>query len=201
MPARCSVPARPTREPSFAISAAQLGLYVFLASLTVLFGASLVGYLVTRAGSGVWRPPGVPGLPAGLWVSSVLVIAISVALEAARVAARKNQRRALRRRLGLGLGLALAFLAAQLQNWREMYAVMLTVDVRSLFPDTFYLLTGLHAAHVIGGLVPLGIVWYRATQNEYSSSRHEGVALCVQYWHFLTAVWAVLFLALKLGSA
>ncbi|HET9929853.1 MAG TPA: cytochrome c oxidase subunit 3, partial [Polyangiaceae bacterium] len=65
---------------------------------------------------------------------------------------------------------------------------------------TFYVLTGLHAAHVVGGFVPAGIVFARARRREYSSSRHEGVLLCTQYWHYLGVVWLALFLVLELSS-
>jgi len=192
---------RPQREPSFALSTRRLGLYVLFASLSVLFAASVIGYLITRAAAAEWRPAGMPGLPAGLWVSGVLVIGLSAVLETALKAVRKNQSRALSRRLWAALCLAVLFLAAQTSNWWEMHSSVASIEVRTLFPYTFYLLTGLHAAHVVGGLVPLGIVLARAERREYSSSHHEGVVLCVQYWHFLTAVWAVLFVALELGSA
>jgi cytochrome c oxidase subunit 3 len=178
-----------------------LGLYVLFASLSVLFAASVIGYLITRAAAAEWRPAGMPGLPAGLWVSGVLVIGLSAVLETALKAVRKNQSRALSRRLWAALSLAVLFLAAQTSNWWEMHVSVASIEVRTLFPYTFYLLTGLHAAHVVGGLVPLGIVLARAERREYSSSRHEGVVLCVQYWHFLTVVWAVLFVTLELGSA
>jgi cytochrome c oxidase subunit 3 len=201
MPTDTSQPPRPSREPSFAMSAQQLGVYILLASLSVLFTASIVGYLITRSESEIWRPPGMPGLPAGLWLSSVLALGISVALETARRAVQKNQPRALRQRLWTSALLALGFLGAQIQNWRVMHAAIAHLETRTLFPYTFYMLTGLHAAHVVGGLVPLGLVLYRAEKREYSSSRHEGLRLCIQYWHFLSGVWAVLFVLLELGSA
>lgn len=182
------------------MSSRRLGLYVLFASLTVLFGAGLVGYFVTRAASAAWRPPGMPGLPAGLWVSSALVIGISVLMEAGLAAARKNQPRALWQRLWAGLLCVALFLIAQAHNWLEMHRSIAQIELRTLFPYTFYLLTGLHAAHVVGGLVPLGIVLARAHRREYSSSRHEGILLCTQYWHFLTVIWIVLFVALEFGS-
>lgn len=188
------------RQPSFSVSTRQLGLYVLLASLSVVFGAGIVGYLVTRANSPSWRPLGVPGLPFGLWVSSALAIAISVSLEAARRAAATNRVDALYGHLRLGGFFAFGFLALQLLNWKVLQAALIRANLHTLFADTFYLLTGLHAVHVIGGLVPLGIVLARARRHEYSSSRYEGLSLCVQYWHFLTAVWAILFVLLELGS-
>jgi cytochrome c oxidase subunit 3 len=81
-----------------------------------------------------------------------------------------------------------------------MYHGIFAAPVRSLYPYTFYMLTGLHAAHVVGGLVPLTLVMSRARRREYSSSSHEGVQLCVHYWHYLGVVWLVLFSALELST-
>ena len=65
-------------------------------------------------------------------------------------------------------------------------------DPYARYAFTFYWLTALHAAHVVGGFVPLGIVIARARRRQYSSSRYEGVRLCKQYWDYLGVVWIVL---------
>jgi cytochrome c oxidase subunit 3 len=70
----------------------------------------------------------------------------------------------------------------------------------TLFAFTFYLLTGLHAAHVLGGFVPLGIVLHRAGEREYSSSRYDGVRFCVWYWHYLGVIWLVLLTVMFLAD-
>jgi cytochrome c oxidase subunit III len=183
-------------RPPDGLSARQLGLNVFLVSLSVLFAASLVGYFVTRAQSPHWRIADRPGLPGGLWLSTLILVGVSFALEGALRAVRRNQLKALSMRLWFGLGFVVSFLVAQVENWTVMRAAELALPAQSLFTYTFYLLTGLHAAHVLGGLIPLGIVMVRAERREYSSSHHEGVGLCVKYWHFLGVVWLVLFGAL-----
>jgi cytochrome c oxidase subunit 3 len=170
---------------------------VLFASLGVFFVASIVGYLVTRNDSARWLPPGTPGPPAGLWFSTVLVLAISAVLESARRAARKNRLAALPGRLTAGFLLALAFLCAQAFNWYELGSSTLNQERPPLVVFGFFLLTGLHAAHVLGGLIPLGIVLSHARQREYSSSRHEGVSLCTDYWHFLSVVWVFIFFVIE----
>ena len=178
----------------------QLGLYIFFGSLTVLFGASIVAYLITRAQTPMWRAPGMAGLPSGLWLSTALALSISASLESARRAVRANRSQALTQRLWLALILVVAFLLAQVENWMGMRQTEQSASVQSLFPYTFYLLTGLHALHVLGGLVPLTLTLVRAVRREYSSSNHEGLNLCSQYWHFLGIVWVVLFTTLELGA-
>jgi heme/copper-type cytochrome/quinol oxidase subunit 3 len=177
-----------------------MGTYVLFASLSVLFAASLVAYFVTRAQSPLWRTEDLPRLPLGLWLSTLLIFGISSAFQSALGAARKNHPAALMQRLWLGTALVALFLFAQVQNWLAMYHGLFGAPVRSLYPYTFYMLTGLHAAHVVGGFVPVALVLGRARRREYSSSNHEGLRLCVHYWHYLGVVWLVLFSALELST-
>lgn len=198
-----SVPPAPTgstRPERAGLSAHRLGLYVLFASLTVLFGAAVVGMLITRLQSPVWRTPEMPHLPHGLWVSTALVFAISAAFQSAVFAVRRNRLGALTTRLWLGAAMAGLFLFTQLQNWLYMEHALARVAVRSLYPYTFYVLTGLHAAHVVGGFVPVSIVLFRAKRREYSSSRYEGVLLCTQYWHYLGVIWLFLFAVLEFSA-
>ena len=191
----------PRREPSFPrASTAQLGMYVALASLSVLFTASLVAYFVTRAQSTVWRDQTAADLPAGLWASSCVLVLLSVALRYGEGGIRRNLPDRLVLGQGLGVILACAFLALQMKNWLEVAGTRLSGPPKSLYEFTFYMLTGLHALHVVAGVVPLVVVLRRAYEREYSSSHHEGVRLTRQYWDFLLVVWWILFLAISLGS-
>ncbi|HET9954055.1 MAG TPA: cytochrome c oxidase subunit 3 [Polyangiaceae bacterium] len=178
------------------LSPRRMGLYVLLLSLSMFFAASLVGYFITRAQAAVFRVPEMTGAPRGLWLSSALLVAQSFTLQAALSAVRANRLGSLRSRLALGFVLGVVFVLVQGENWYSLIRTERLLGVHTLYTFTFYLLTGLHAAHVIGGLIPLGWVWKRARQAEYSSSHHEGISLCVQYWHFLSIVWAILFVAL-----
>ncbi len=107
-------------------------------------------------------------------------------------AVRQNRFDALQRGLSVALLLGVAFVVGQMNNWRSMYAAAVATDARTLYAFTFYMLTGLHAVHVIGGFVPLFIVLGKARRREYSSSNHEGVKLCAQYWDYLGVVWSIL---------
>jgi cytochrome c oxidase subunit 3 len=180
-------------------SNAQLGMRWFLVSLSVLFAASLVACAMTRANAPLWRTKEMPNLPAGLALSTGLILALSATLETALRAIRANRFRSFERRLWAVFLLAVLFLLAQSFNWAEM-ARGYRVSTLTLYPFTFHVLTGLHAAHVVGGFVPLGIVMSRASRREYTSSRYEGVKLCRDYWHFLGGVWLVLVMALWLMS-
>lgn len=193
---------RPHRyEPSFTLSSRQLGMILFLVALAVLFAGSMVAYWVTRLRSPLWRGAEIPGLPSGLWVSSGLIALTSLCVWGAERAARENRGATLVFRLRLTLALAVAFLGMQALNWRTLLLASVGLSDPTLYTFTFYMLTGLHAAHVLGGLVPLGVTLFHAERQEYSSSRYEGVKLCAQYWHFLGVVWFVLLVSLYVGTS
>jgi heme/copper-type cytochrome/quinol oxidase subunit 3 len=181
-----------SREPSFKMSSAQLGMLILLASLSILFAASLVAHAVTRAESESWPDARAPGLLVGLSSVSVTLVAISAALHAALHAVRKNRFSSVVRALGLSLVLVGVFLLIQGHNWDLVARAQAGVQSTSLYLFTFYLLTVLHAVHVAAGIVPLAIVFSRARRKEYTSSRYDGLRFCAQYWDFLLAVWAVL---------
>lgn len=187
-------------QPSFRMSNRQLGMVVFLASLTVLFVGSIVAYAITRHTQSLWRTTELPGLPPGLLASTLLLVGVSVAQRRALRFVRANRFGSMKTALWISGALATAFLVGQTFNWIEMIQAELAASVQTLYVFTFVMLTGLHALHVIGGLVPLGFVIHNANRREYSSSRHEGLRLCVQYWDFLLVVWLVLLVTLWFGS-
>jgi cytochrome c oxidase subunit 3 len=174
----------------------RMGMWLLLASLGMLFGAALVGFLVLRMRAEQWPPPGTPPLPGGLWVSTGLLMVLSLALVMAVHAARAGRMPALNRMLGVSVLLAVAFLAAQISNWIRMAAHSVLPD-QSLFVWFFYLLTILHAAHVFVGLVPLVVVTVRARAGRYTPEDHETIHLVGMYWHFLLVTWMVIFLVLS----
>jgi len=187
-----------TRESG--VSPKQLAMVVLFGTLTMLFGASVVGYLITRAQNDVWKTSTMPGLPLGLLASTALLASLSVAMHLAQRAVRKNRFEALQRSLTLALLLGFAFVIGQLENWRSMYSATIASDARTLYGFTFYMLTGLHALHVLGGFVPLMVVLGKAKRREYSSSNHEGVKLCGQYWDYLAVIWLILLSVLYFAT-
>ena len=176
-----------------------LAIRVLLASLSMLFAASLMGYLAVRGRAETWPPPGMPAFPRGLWLSTVLMVVSSLTVQWAKRAARRDHQPTLRAGLLLTLALGLAFLTSQTVNWFALMAQAFTPDL-NLYAFTFYLLTVLHAVHVVGGLIPLGIVTARAWRGSYSAEFHPGVDYIATYWHFLDVVWLVLFAVLSLAG-
>jgi cytochrome c oxidase subunit 3 len=181
------------------LATGRLGMKILVLALSMLFAASILGYLVIRFRAPSWPPPGVPRLPGTLWISTLIIVISSFTMQAAVRAVREDRQRALRTSMLLTALLGVAFLVSQTLNWFALVAANLTAKT-NLYGFTFFMLTGLHAAHVVGGLIPLGIVTVRAFRGRYSSGFRPGVEYCAIYWHFLAAVWLVLFALLELAG-
>ena len=176
-------------------SAGRMGMWLLIASLGMLFGAALVGYLVIRMRADEWPPPGSPGLPAGIWVSTVLLIILSAVLVAVERGLRAGKMIEPARWLMVSVLVALAFLGSQTASWLRLVAESATPQ-QSLLLWGFFTLSFLHAAHVLFGLVPLVITTVRARLGRYSADHSEGVHLVAMYWHFLLVTWVAILVVL-----
>jgi cytochrome c oxidase subunit III len=174
--------------------AGTLGMYLLIASLSVLFMASVLAVLIKRLQSKQWPPAGLPPIPKSLWLSTIVIIAASFAIHKALQAARNENEKALRRNLLATFIIGILFLLMQMLNWVEFYVALKNHAILGqAYLGTFFILTGLHAAHVVGGLIPLAIVYVRARQGRYSRNFHPGVRYVAIYWHFLDVIWLLLF--------
>lgn len=174
-----------------------LGMLILLASLSMLFGALLVGFIVLRLTSQQWHQFGRMPLPPGLLLSTVVLLATSVTIELALRGVRRADAAALRRWLAATSVLGGTFVLLQIVNW--FWAVeRVFPTLQHVFPALFFLLSGVHAAHVLGGLAPMVIVTRNAFLGRYHPLHYPGVRYCAMYWHFLDATWLLIVVALLL---
>jgi heme/copper-type cytochrome/quinol oxidase subunit 3 len=172
-------------------------MWLFLASLGMLFGGSLVGFLVIRLRADEWPPAGSPGLPAGFLVSTALLVVISTLLIAAERVIRSGDGSRLTALLSAASALGVAFVLSQVASWVRLVAdSVLPQD--NLFLFGVYVLSFLHVLHVVGGLVPLVWVSLRSRTGRYTPDDHDGVTLTGMYWHFLFVAWLGILAVLAL---
>ena len=198
-----SLPSSPFRQREAQFSAGTLGLWFFLAALAVLFGSTVLGYLVLRLSAGRDATIGLPGLPRGLWISTAIMVASSGTMHWAILSIRNNRAGQLKLGMLATAVLGVLFLAMQTRCWvlwAAPLAAALSQSQTRFILTGFYVLTGTHALHVIGGLLPLTVVTLRAARGRYSPTYYPGVRYCAMYWHFLDVVWLVLFATLLLGT-
>ncbi|MBA1147669.1 cytochrome c oxidase subunit 3 [Ectothiorhodospiraceae bacterium WFHF3C12] len=171
------------------LTAPRIALVVFLAVVTSLFALGVSAYL-SRMEYGVdWEPVPEPGL---LWLNTGVLVLASVALQTAWKAARQGNGVRLMRWLAAGGLLTVAFIAGQLIVWRGLAdaGYYVASNPANAF---FYLLTGLHALHLLGGLIAWTRPLVRLSRGGAPGEVLGAVELCAVYWHYLLAIWAALF--------
>ncbi len=181
-------------EPSVAAAAAaKTGLGFFLAVVSSLFFLFVMAYQM-RMAEPDWQSVTLPGI---LWLNTALLIAASIAFQWAKSASANGSLSKLRTGLIVAGLLSIAFLLGQLLGWQSLNKAgfFAATNPANAF---FYLLTGIHGLHLLGGLWAL----IRSVLRAWSSSASEdletarklrvSVGLCTTYWHYLLLVWFVI---------
>ncbi|MDK1489875.1 cytochrome c oxidase subunit 3 [Sinorhizobium sp. 7-81] len=170
------------------VPAAKIGLGVFLAVVGALFTLFISAYFMRMASSD-WSP--MP-LPRFLWINTGVLVVSSVTLHWAKVEAERRNDEAARTSLLVALAAGLAFLVGQLFAWRALSSAgyLLSGNPANSF---FYMITGMHGLHIVGGLAALGRVTLRTWDAPIDRRTRLAIGLCATYWHFMLAVWVVLF--------
>lgn len=179
---------------AFALPKATVGLRVLIAVITVVFSILIVMY-AERWGMSDWRPLAEPWL---LWLNTVILIASSAGMQWALVSARRSRVEGVRAGLRAGGITAFAFLAGQLLAWKMMVdaGYFAATNPSNAF---FYMITGLHGLHLVGGLVAWGRTSAKVWRGVDVGRVRLSIELCANYWHFLLLVWLVMF-GLMLGT-
>ena len=183
-------PAPPAAPP---ISNTRLAMAALLVAESMFFSGLIGAYLVLRGSSALWPPPNLPRLPLAVtWVNTLVLMASGITMVGAVRAARRDDAGALRRGLAITAVLGVAFLTVQGSEWVRLVHHGLTLST-GMYGATFYTLIGTHAAHVLGAVLWLGIVWRWARQGRFAGGRDGAVEACAIYWVYVCALWLVLF--------
>jgi heme/copper-type cytochrome/quinol oxidase subunit 3 len=167
-----------------------LGMVLFVASEAMFFATFFGAYFTIYAVNPVWPPAGFPRLEPGLAaVLTVVLVSSSGTLQLGVRAIRRDRVRALLGWLALTILLGVAFLGLQLYDYS-----LLAFGVRDgIFGSLFYVMTGLHMAHVFGGVVFLALVLLQGVGGQLSDASHDSLEAGAIYWHFVDVVWICLF--------
>ena len=173
-----------------------------LASWTMLFIALFFSYAVLRVNATTWPPDGLAPLPRALPFLNTLVLLASSAVlsRGTRPESRESKEKpgALRHALLLTILLGGLFLALQLAVWIPLWQRGFRIDNTGTYGSIFYGLTVFHALHVLAGLLALACLLPGAFSGRYTSSRSSAVRVSAMFWHFVDAVWVVMFVAVYL---
>jgi len=197
---------RQEQQPQYpAIKPGMMGMYIFLASEVMFFGSLFAVYFYLFGSHLVWPPPP-PSTNNEFYVNwwpipflnTIILLSSGVTCHFASDAiAQDNRRRFFILQIAT-IVLGFLFEFGQLYEFIQAFGRGLNLTANT-FASAFFTMTGFHGAHVLGGLVLLILVLYRASMGQFSSRHHVAVAAVTLYWHFVDVVWIFLFGILYLG--
>ena len=175
-------------EGSVAVPPATAALWAILATVVMLFAGFSSAYLIRRA-SPDWIP--IYSSPI-LWINTALLLFSSLALEIVKTSRQFGKQAAFRGWFLAAVGLGAGFLAGQWVAWGDLakQGIFLPTSPHGSF---FYMLSGVHAVHVMGGMLALGVVLLRRWRVVGQAAAGDPVNLCTTYWHFVTGIWVYLY--------
>jgi len=198
---------------------ATIGMWIFLASLTMLFAATMLAYVIIRM-TGDFKPDlRTVKVPWILWLSTIVVLAASGTIQMAISAVRSRRMQKFTFLIFITLGLGILFCLIQLPALVELYgqhstnravqekalvgaSLSVVIDEQQKLPsgERFTPVYGLilvliivHGLHVVGGLVHLLAVTRGAVLRHFDYEYYAPVQHAAMYWHFLDVVWIIMF--------
>ncbi|MDE2313928.1 MAG: heme-copper oxidase subunit III [Elusimicrobia bacterium] len=182
---------------STGVTNAKLGVWLFLASEVMLFSTLFTTYIVLRLGSSSWpRGWNVLNVPLGT-LNTLVLITSSVTVVMAYAKAIERKRSQFRLFMSLTIALGVLFLILKGFEWGQHFHNG-EFPSTSVFLAAYFTMTGLHALHVIGGLITNSIL-LGLSESQWDHPLFIGrVEAAGLYWHFVDIVWIFLFPALYL---
>jgi len=169
------------------------GMFIALAGILMFFMAFVSAYIVRKdMPNSAWIPLQGPRI---LWLNTLVLIASSLTLGRAHNRFKAQDEEGFRHWWATTTFLGILFVAGQIIAWRQLAAqgIFLASNPSSSF---FYVFTGAHGLHLLGGILALLYVQFRATRKVARGTAIEVVSM---YWHFMDGLWVFLFLLLYLG--
>ena len=172
----------------------KFAVWLFIVSIIMIFAALTSAYLVRRA-EGNWLEF---ELPAIFWINSAILLGSSVTMQWAYFSAKKDNLNSLKTGMVLTVILAVAFLVGQWYSWEALVASQVFF-VGNPSGSFLYVLTGMHAFHLVTGLVFLLIIIVAAFRYKIHAKNMVCMEMCTTYWHFLDILWLYLFVFLLIN--
>lgn len=170
-------------------------LWIAIGSITMMFAGFTSAYIVKSNQAG-WQPVQMPKI---FFLSTVLILISSVTIFLAQKAMTAREMARYRALITTTAVLGLAFVATQILGFSQLWQQQITFK-ESVAGSFFYIITGVHALHVIGGIIALAVLFLRAYSAKtkfYSTAPVETAGL---YWHFVDVLWIYLFVFFLLVS-
>ncbi len=169
-------------------------LWLFMASIIMLFAAMTSAYIV-RQSEGNWLDFELPGL---FWITTIIILLSSLTMHWGYISAKRDNLETTKTAMIITTLLGILFLVGQYLGW----GALVDQDVYFIGNPSgsfLYVLTGLHGAHIIAGILFLLIILRATFKYEVHSKNMNLMEMGVTFWHFLGGLWLYLFMFLLLN--
>lgn len=170
----------------------KFAMWLFLASVVMLFACLTSAYVVRRA-DGNWFTFDLPSM---FMVTSLIILLSSMTMHLGFMAAKQDNPIRVKMWVTVTAVLGLLFMVGQLVGWQQLVNNKIHLSGGNPSASFVYILSGLHGVHLISAVVFLIIVWNSARQLKISSKNLAQIEMCSTYWHFLGGLWLYLFIFL-----
>ncbi len=190
-----TVDLRLVEEPKkpLAMNPKKFGMWLFLASVMMLFMSITSAYIVRQA-EGNWVYFDLPSL---FYVTTVIIVVSSVTMQLAYFAAKKDNISTAKTMVLITTVFGVAFLVGQFFGWKQLVANSIYL-VGNPSGSFLYIITGLHGLHIISAVVFLLIILNAVFKGKVHAGNMTKMEMCTTYWHFLGGLWLYLFIFLLL---
>ncbi len=162
-------------------------MWVAIGSIVMMF-AGLTSAFIVKSNQVNWKTV---ALPKVFWISTAVIIASSITVQMALRSFKNREMNQYRLLIGLTLVLGAAFVVLQWMGFNELWAQQITFK-GSGAGQFLYVIFGLHAMHVIGGVVALIVMFIKAYAGKTKLYSSVPVEVVATYWHFVDALWIYL---------
>ena len=186
------------RWPFHSVPKLKLGMWVFLSSEVVLFGSFLGAYIFIRAAAASWPAAGtIHDIPLGT-ANTMILVTSGLTMFLAIQAIRAGDQRKLLTWLAVTFVLGSIFMGIKVSEWTDLAGManggfLLSNPTYSLAASAYYIIVGLHGAHVTAGLLMLVYLMKKTSAGHYSKESHEAIENFGLYWAFVDIVWCFVF--------
>jgi len=174
----------------------ELMMWLYLASTGMLFAGFTSAYMVQRFHE-FWKTFAIPPI---FWVNTGVLLLSSLAFSVGRRAFMQGDYQKFRYALMATLLLGVLFLLGQVVGWQLLVREGLFLAGNHKAVSYFYVLTGLHAVHLVVGLVVMGYWTWRALRYRVGPDQALGLRLAGLFWHALDVLWVYLVVFLQLNQ-
>jgi cytochrome c oxidase subunit 3 len=184
-----------SNQNEFVFNPKKFILWLIIVASVMLFAGFTSAYIVRR-GEGNWE---LFKLPTSFIYSTLVIALSSVSMQASVMAAKKGNSGRASAMLWTTLGLGLVFCVLQYFGWKQLIADNVYFAFSNPSNSFVYVITGVHLAHVIGGLVFLLIISFQSLNKNQNNGINIYHSMCNTYWHFIGMLWIYLYFFLYLN--